>query len=335
MTLVVHPHLHRRRTGVTRHVESVVPALARFSDTRVVESALTGRAFGTSLPHVSWRELWRASRREAVVWHAHRNNELFVGLVLRAFGARLKLVFTRHASHRPSFVTRALALRADRVVALTEQIAQAVGMPSTVVAHGVDLLRFKPSADRDASWKALGVGGTYGLGVIGRIRPAKGQGDFAQAFGGLAPKFPAWQGLLVGSALGGDAGWARKLASPSLRLVGEQRDIVPWYQGLSILVQPSYAEGLSLAFLEGLASGCCVVATRVSDFPRLVDDGRTGFLFDPGDVKALGEILAMLLADPRRAQAVGAAAAEEARARFGIDREAAALDEIYRSLVGA
>ncbi len=334
MPLVVHPHLHRRRTGVTAHVESVVPALARLGDARVLESRLTGKVLAKALPRVGWREVWKRSRRSGAVWHAHRNIELLAGLLLRAIGARLKLVFTRHASHRPSLVTRFLLRRADRVVSLTRPIADAVGLPSMVVAHGVDLERFHPPADRDAAWRSLLAGGRYGVGVIGRVRPAKGQGDFARAFESVAPRFRDWQAVLVGACLAGDRAWANALATPRLALIGEQPDALPWYQGLTVLVQPSHAEGLSLAFLEGLAAGCCVVATRVSDFPSLIDHGRTGFLFAPGDVDGLAEILSLLLADPALAQRIGQAAAQEARTRFGVEREAAALSAIYRELAG-
>jgi len=334
VSLVVHPHFHRRRTGVTRHVECVVPALEAFGETRVLESALYGRALQGALPQLGWAELWRRARGGPVVWHAHRNNELLAGWALRALGAQLRLVYTRHASHAPSWMTRLCLRLSDRVVSLTGEISRAVGVPSTVVPHGVDLQRFHPPPDRDVAWRALGRAGRFGLGVVGRIRPAKGQGDFAAAWAEVAGRHPDWHGVLVGQALGMDAAFAAGLGSPRLELVGEQADVVPWYQGLTVLVQPSHAEGLSLAFLEGLASGCCVVASRVSDFPALVEDGRTGFLFDPGDVKALTGILDMLSADPVRARAVGAAAAEEARARFGIDREAAALAEVYRDVVG-
>jgi mannosyltransferase len=333
--LVVHPHLHPRRTGVTRHVESVVPALAPHGEARVLESGLYGRALRGELPALGWAEVWRRARAEPAVWHAHRNNELLAGWLLRALGARLRLVYTRHASHRPSWVTRACMRLSDRVVSLTGEIARAVGLPSTVVPHGVDLGRFRPPADRDAAWRGLGRAGRCGLGVVGRIRPAKGQGDFAAAWAQVARRHPDWHGVLVGQALGADVPFAAGLASPRLEWVGEQADVVPWYQGLTVLVQPSHAEGLSLAFLEGLASGCCVVASRVSDFPALVEEGRTGFLFNPGDVQGLAGILEMLCAEPMRARAVGAAAAEEARARFGIDREAAALAAVYRELLGS
>lgn len=332
MSLVVHPHLHARRTGVTRHVESVVPALGVFREARVLESAVFGRVLPPGLPRLGWGELWRRARHEAVVWHAHRNLELFVGWALRALGANLRLVYTRHAAHRPSWPTRLCLRRADRVVALTREVAEAVKVPSEVVGHGVELSRFRPPDDRNSAWARLGLGGRFGIGVVGRVRPSKGQGDFARAFEQVSAQRPDWQGVLVGRTAPGDECWAAGLESPTLRRVGEQQDMLPWYQGLTVLVQPSHAEGYSLACVEGMAAGCCLVSTRVADLPSLVEDGRTGFLYDVGDTAALADILGRLLADPGLARRVGAAAAEAARARMGLEREAEALECVYRTL---
>ena len=332
MSLVVHPHLHSRRTGVTRHVESVVAALGAHREARVLESALFGRVLPRGLPRVGWGELWTRARSEPAVWHAHRNAELLAGWALRALGAKLHLVYTRHAAHRPSWPTRLCMKLADRVVSLTPEVAEAVALPSVVVGHGVDLARFRPPQDRDAAWAALGQGGRYGVGVVGRVRPAKGQGDFAHAWSQVSPRHPDWHGVLVGRAAPADAAWAAGLEGPRLRGVGEQQDVVAWYQGLTVLVQPSHSEGYSLSCLEGMAAGCCLVSTRVADIPSLVEDGRTGFLYDVGDVQALAGILDRLLSDVPLARRVGAAAAEEARARMGLEREAAALERVYREL---
>jgi mannosyltransferase len=114
--------------------------------------------------------------------------------------------------------------------------------------------------------------------------------------------------------------------------VSEQADVSPWYRGLSMLVHPSHAEAFSLTLIEGLASGCCVVSSRLPYAEQIIEDGRTGFLFAPGRADELRAILDGLMRDPARVAAVGAAAAEDARARFGVDKEAERLFAIYRDL---
>ena len=102
--LIVHPHFHRRRTGVTAHTERIVTELARLMETRAV-----GGHLEADVPRIAWSELWRRIRREPVVWHAHRNNELLAGLLLRLVGREVRLVYTRHGGTRPGRLTTAKA----------------------------------------------------------------------------------------------------------------------------------------------------------------------------------------------------------------------------------
>ncbi|CAM3238344.1 glycosyltransferase family 4 protein [Corallococcus sp. ZKHCc1 1396] len=331
MTLIVHPHFHKRYTGVTRHVESVVPALAKDAETRTLGSGLPA-----GLPRITWGELIRRSHQEPLVWHAHRNNELLAGMLLKALGGKVRLVFTRHTATVPSRFTRWIARGADALVSLTSQVADVLALPSTVIGHGIDLTRFRPPEDRDAAWARLGQGGRYGIGVIGRIRKEKGQGDFIEALRPLLPERPEWQAVLVGLAKGPDQAWVNGLRQgieDRVRFVGEQSSIEPWYQGMSILVQPSYSEGYSLVYLEAMASGCCVVASKLPHLGAFIEHERTGFFFEPGDVKGLRELLSHLTREPEKVRQVGRNAAEEAHRRFGVEHEARALGALYQSLV--
>ncbi|MFM2152582.1 MAG: hypothetical protein RL199_1017 [Pseudomonadota bacterium] len=291
-----------------------------------------GRVLDAALPRTGLRDVLRTA--EPVAWHAHRNGELALGLLLRLLRRHLKVIWTRHAATPPSGMTRLLARFADAVVALTPEVARLLPVPSNVVGHGVDLQRFQPPVHRAASWNALDVGGRYGLGVVGRVRPAKGQQTLAEALRTFETWPGEWLGVLVGRVQPADRSFAEGLAAPYLKLVGEQQDVTPWYRGLSILVQPSYSEGFGLTVVEGMASACCVVASRIADVPSLIEHGRTGFLFAPGDAKELGALLEPLLREPARAEAIGRAAAEEARFRFSIEREAEALVAVYRRALG-
>lgn len=331
--MVVHPHFHFRRTGTTSHVESVVSELHPMVDARAL-----GLMLSPSVPKVTLAELWRRLGSERVVWHAHRNNELIVGLLLRALFCRFKVVFTRHAATRPTVITRWLLNQADEVVSLTAEVARGVERKSTIIGHGVDTQRFRPPPDRAAAWRALQAGEDAGIGVVGRLRPEKGQADFVEALRPLMPGHPRWRALVIGRIKPSERVWASALLSnPPERLSwrDEQADVLPWYQGLSILVQPSRSEGFSLVLLEALASGCCVVAARLPHFPELVREGETGFLYQPGDVPALRALLDRLMGDPQTVAAVGARAAEDAKQRLTLRQEAEQLAALYRPWLGS
>jgi len=172
---------------------------------------------------------------------------------------------------------------------------------------------------------------------VGRVREAKGQGDFVEALAPLLDRFPAWTPVLVGLTKPADEAWASALegrCGGRLKRVGEQREVARWYRGLSLVVHPSHGEAFSLVLVEAMAAGCCVVASRLPHHPAIVEHGRTGFLYEPGDVAGLRSILEGLLADPQRVEAVGLKAAEEARARFGIEHEARKLVELYGRAAG-
>ncbi|MEW5741649.1 MAG: glycosyltransferase family 4 protein [Myxococcota bacterium] len=326
--LVVHPHLHRRRTGVTSHTEAVVRQLRAEG----VDARVYGGQVDEALPRVTLGEVRRRARAEAVVWHAHRNNELLLALLLRLVGVRLRVVMTRHSSTRPSWWSRFLLRRADVVIALSEEATRVLPVKATVVSHGVDLARFSPPASRAEAFAALRLPGARAVGVVGRVRPDKGQGDFVEAVAPLLSRFEAWTPVLVGLAKGGDAAWAEGLKAKTggkLVLAGEQADVATWYRGLDVLVQSSHGEAFSMVVLEAMASGCCVVASRLPYMHRVLEHERTGLFYEPGDAQGLRAQLERVLADDALRQRLGGAAAEEAKRRFGVAQEVAALRTLY------
>lgn len=59
------------------------------------------------------------------------------------------------------------------------------------------------------------------------------------------------------------------------------------YEQCQIFVLPSYNEGLPLVILEAMAAGCVVVSTSVGAIEEVVESGKTGFIFNPGDLDKL------------------------------------------------
>jgi glycosyltransferase involved in cell wall biosynthesis len=107
------------------------------------------------------------------------------------------------------------------------------------------------------------------------------------------------------------------------------RDPAEIYPNARAFVLCSEHEGLSIALLEAMATGLPSVVTDVGELGTLVDDGRNGFLIEPGDVDALTDRLGRLLDDPALRAELGARAAEDARALASPERVAAA----YRAVL--
>src|SRR5215467_3728667 len=83
------PNLHRRYSGVTATNRMVAPRLAK-----LFRAAWLGSNAPEGIARLGSFDLLRLWRRDSpLIWHARRNNEMIVGVVLRALGWPFKLVF--------------------------------------------------------------------------------------------------------------------------------------------------------------------------------------------------------------------------------------------------
>jgi glycosyltransferase involved in cell wall biosynthesis len=78
----------------------------------------------------------------------------------------------------------------------------------------------------------------------------------------------------------------------------------------TVLVLPSWPEGLGRVVIEAFARGRGAVATDAGGIPDLVTDGREGLLIPPGDTEALAAALIRVLSDRALAKRLGEAARE-------------------------
>jgi glycosyltransferase involved in cell wall biosynthesis len=65
-----------------------------------------------------------------------------------------------------------------------------------------------------------------------------------------------------------------------------------------------------------------VLATSVGGIPEQVEDGRTGYLVNPGDTMAMAERLGILLSDPESCADMGEAGRARVLERFDFERQA-------------
>lgn len=310
-------------------MRAVIPEQLKY-----VPVAALGWKVPESVPRIGWGTVLRKRRDRWRIWHARRNTDMVVGLVLRALGWKYKLVFTSAALRRKTWTTRLLVGRMDAVIATTAKAASFLDRPeqATVVMHGVDLARFHPAAEGER---------TNLIGVFGRIRESKGSGDFAEAIvkvltsaGGVG-----WAAVYVGEAESEvyRRGLAEQFAAAGIadrvNFTGFVRteDIPAWYRKMKIVVCASRIEGFGLPCLEAMASGCAVVATRAGAWPEIVRED-TGRLVDCGDPASLAAAIESVLP---RAEQLGLCGRRVVEQSFAIANEARGIQAVYDRLIGS
>lgn len=97
----------------------------------------------------------------------------------------------------------------------------------------------------------------------------------------------------------------------------------------SVCVYPSHIEAMSIGWLEGLASGKAVAASRTGPGPEVIDDGKTGLLFDPHDPEDIAQIVIRLLKNPDLRKRLGTNARTSMQERFELGTIVTRNEEYY------
>jgi glycosyltransferase involved in cell wall biosynthesis len=235
--------------------------------------------------------------------------DLYAYAAQRGFG--IPLIATCHNWTRQTAALRAfeymdrLALRRfSKVVAVSDAVGETLLRAGVRqyricnIANGIDPVPFEGGTQTLA--QELHKGNKILVGVVARLDLKKGLQYFLQAANTVAIEYPNTLFALVGE--GPDRAALEQMTrelSLSDRVVftGARRDMPGVYASLDIFVLPSLMEGLPIAVLEAQAAGKPVIATRVGAIPKVVTDGETGLLIEPGDAKALGAAITRLITD--------------------------------------
>ena len=213
----------------------------------------------------------------------------------------------------------------DRVVVLSEYWADAL-------AHRVDerkLLVLPNAIDPDGYAPQFDVDPPH-LAFVSNHIERKGIRELTTAVDALLDDGHDFEVTIAGS---GPLSWlAEDLAAAHEQVtyagyVSEEtkRDLL---SRASIYALPTYAEGLPIALLEGMAGGDAVVSTRAGSIPDVIGT-ENGELVTAGDVDELRGALKRLITDPDRTEAVGRRNRRLVEEHYSWDRAAERLTALY------
>ena len=82
-----------------------------------------------------------------------------------------------------------------------------------------------------------------------------------------------------------------------------------------------------------MSMGTLVIASNIGGLPEMIEHGRTGLLFDPGDVACLVSSIECLRADMKNIMDMSYAALAKARQQFSPERHVLELERIYQGAI--
>ena len=324
--VLIHTHFHKRKTGLTRSIENVLPFFTDDFETYVHGSNIDGSQITSS----KLRSILFSDVKTVV--HCHRNNEIMRMLLFRFLGAKFTLIATRHAETVPSGLTKFLLKKADKVITLIKSMSANLGIKNTMVGHGVRVDEFVPNSEK----KVESVSQENIILNAGRVRKPKGQLVLLKA-AKVLKDHKNWALVIVGKV--DKPAFLEELKiiikkhqiEHQVYFVDETRDIISYYQAAKIVVAPSYSEGFSLVTAEAMSCECAVIATKnVGVHSDLITHQKNGYLFEAGDSSALQSLL--LKAMKNEIPDLGKQAREEILKNWSAKKEAQNLIEVYKSI---
>ncbi|MDA4117646.1 MAG: glycosyltransferase family 4 protein, partial [Thaumarchaeota archaeon] len=103
-----------------------------------------------------------------------------------------------------------------------------------------------------------------------------------------------------------------------------------YYCRANVFVLPSYYEAFAKVVIEAMACGVPAVSSRMGGALDAIEDGKTGLLFEYGNVDALSNAILSILDDDRLAKRMGALARMRVQKYFTWKEVANRVDAAYR-----
>ncbi len=175
------------------------------------------------------------------------------------------------------------------------------------------------------------------IGNLAVFREQKDLGTWLKAFKIINKSFPDVYGLLVGAGpkeeelknLINSYGIENRVILPGLQI-----DTVAYFSAMDIFMMSSQFEGLPIALLEAMSTGCAIVSTKAGGVVEVVREGKDGLLSEIGDAEALAGNCMELLKHPDKRRTLQEAARNRVVASFSLETMVKELEKCYVELMG-
>ena len=219
---------------------------------------------------------------------------------------------------------------ADKVVMLSETFRPvltnlgAAGGKLETIYTGIE---FKPGSKNTREDRLV-------ISCVSRLTPRKGHAVLLQALHMIRDHLKDVQVNIVGDGemRGELERLAEKLGLRRVSFLGHRDDVARILSSSDIYVLPTTSDSLPISVIEAMFAGKAIVSTRCGGIPELIQNQKTGLLAEPGNVKELADCLLLLVRDRRLLKQLGSNAQDFARTHLTVEKMAAEIERVYRSV---
>lgn len=306
------------------------------------------RYYGARETRHSLRFMQTVVQREAVdIVHAHMADAAFLGwrLARRFF---LPLVITHHGHDLLPRCGRFCRLvyyalltgathHANRNVAVSDGIARSLRRWLLLKDEGVRIIsNGVPVPDKSALSTVRLRDASPRVITVGRLVELKGHEQLIAAASVLAAECPGIRFSIVG-----DGPLRERLQhqvglfglGDQVDFTGTTGDVPARLNEADIYVSTSRYEGMPMAVLEAMAWGVPVIASDVPGNRAVVEDGRTGLLYRPGDSADLVRRIREVMEQPEQAAERAGRARNLVEERFSVEASARKYAQLYADVM--
>lgn len=281
--------------------------------------------------------------------HAHLP---WAGIVARRAGriTGVPVVYTEHnKQERYHVLTRWMNLLTmnwlTKVIAVSADVAESIrthkpGLkpPLQTLLNGVNIDHFAPG-----SFDGSDVRNTLGIpkdapviGTVAVFRFQKRLDVWMQIAAAILEKVPGAHFVIVGDGpLKAELVETRRKLNLEERVhfAGLQTEVRPYLAAMDIYMMSSIFEGLPIALLEAMASGCAVVTTDAGGIKEVIRHGQEGLVCPVDQPEKLATFAVELLNNPEKRRQLAAQGRTRVEEHFSLKKMVRELEELYAGLL--
>lgn len=281
--------------------------------------------------------------------HAHNTGPLFYGSLAAKFLGVPVFIDTIHwpinsETWKKRLRNKLCSYLAGKIVTITEYMKNDFSKRNKIplgkfetIYYGVDLVKYSAQIDIEKKKKELDIT-PYNivLGTIARLAPEKGHKYLFQAIKQNTALYSEIKLILVGD--GPLLPELKKLAKDldivqNVKFLGYRSDIPEIMPIFDIFILPSVFEPFGLVLLEAMAAGKPIIASNISEIPRIILNGETGILVPPKDILSLSDAMLELIRDSKMRQAMGERGRERVIEKFSLKKTTDDYKRLYLNLL--